>query len=113
MNKLNLLLLLFVFLKTPSVFGQTTVFSDDFETPQTWTIFEEIVSGNACYGSNIGEVARSTDVAQTGTNALRVWSVTAGSNSCSGFTLFTTASTLPAELIDFQGVAKEKNNRLT
>ena len=52
----------------------TTIFSDNFETAQTWTIFEEIVSGNACYGDNIGEVARSTDVAQNGTNALRVWS---------------------------------------
>ncbi len=79
MKKINLLLFLFVFLKTPSVFSQTTVFSDDFETPQTWTIFEEIVSGNACYGNNIGEVTRSTDVAQAGTNALRVWSNKNGS----------------------------------
>ena len=52
----------------------TTLFEDDFETPQTWNIFEEIVSGNACYGDNIGEVARTTDYAQTGTNGLRVWS---------------------------------------
>jgi hypothetical protein len=51
----------------------TTLFEDDFETPQTWSIFEEIVSNNACYGSSIGEVARSTDYAQTGTNGLRIW----------------------------------------
>ncbi len=57
------------------IIGQNTaVFSDNFETAQTWTIFEEIVSGNACYGDNIGEVIRSTDIAQAGTNGLRVWS---------------------------------------
>ena len=63
-----------------TMLGQTTtLFSDDFETPQTWTIFEEIVSGNACYGDNIGEVLRSTDFAQGGTNGLRVWSNKNGS----------------------------------
>lgn len=51
----------------------TTLFEDDFETPQTWNIFEELVSGNMCYGDNIGEVARSIDHPQTGTNGLRVW----------------------------------------
>jgi Secretion system C-terminal sorting domain len=53
---------------------QTTLYADDFETPQTWTIFEEIVSGNPCYGGNIGEVSRSTDFAHGGTNSIRVWS---------------------------------------
>jgi beta-glucanase (GH16 family) len=51
----------------------TTLFSDNFETVQTWTIFEEIVSGHPCYGSGIGEVARSTDIAHAGTYAQRVW----------------------------------------
>ena len=73
MKQTNLFLLLFT-LSLNIGTAQTTVFSDDFETPQTWTIFEEIVSGNACYGDNIGEVTRSTDIAQAGTNALRVWS---------------------------------------
>ncbi len=58
-----------------TIVGQnTTLFSDNFENIQTWTIFEEIVSFNACYGDNIGEVIRSTDIGQTGINALRVWS---------------------------------------
>ena len=51
-----------------------TIYSDDFETPQTWTIFEEIVSGNACYSGNIGEVAPTTEAFHGGTKALRVWS---------------------------------------
>jgi hypothetical protein len=55
------------------VFGQTAYF-DNFETVQTWTIFEELVAGNACYGDNIGEVARSTEVAHEGSTGLRVWS---------------------------------------
>ena len=73
MKQTNLFLLLFALSFNIGI-AQTTIFSDDFETPQTWTIFEEIVSGNACYGDNIGEVTRSTDIAQAGTNALRVWS---------------------------------------
>ena len=73
MKQTNLFLLLFALSFNIGI-AQTTIFSDDFETPQTWTIFEEIVSGNACYGDNIGEVTRSTDLAQAGTNALRVWS---------------------------------------
>ncbi len=52
----------------------TTLFSDNFETTQTWNIFEEIVSGNTCYGANIGEVIKSNDVKHGGNNALRVWS---------------------------------------
>jgi hypothetical protein len=58
----------------PSVFCQSTLYADDFETAQTWTTFEEIVAGNTCYGDQIGEVVRSTDVAHGGTNSLRVWS---------------------------------------
>jgi Secretion system C-terminal sorting domain len=50
------------------------IFADNFETAQTWTITEEIVANNACYGANIGEVLRSTDFTHGGTNALRVWS---------------------------------------
>ncbi len=52
--------------------------------------------------------------AATGYNLLNhTVSVTAGSSSCSSFTPFTTASVLPVELIDFQGIAAEKGNRLT
>ncbi len=51
-----------------------TVFEDDFETHQTWGIFEEIVSGNSCYADNIGEVSRSTDFTKNGLQSLRVWS---------------------------------------
>ncbi len=60
------------------VFGQTAYF-DNFETVQTWTIFEELVAGNACYGNNVGEVARSTDIAHEGSTSLRVWSNKTGS----------------------------------
>jgi hypothetical protein len=60
--------------ETPSLFCQTTLYADDFETAQTWTTFEEIVGGNTCYGNQIGDIARSTDVAHGGTNSLRVWS---------------------------------------
>jgi hypothetical protein len=60
------------------IFGQTAYF-DNFETVQTWTIFEELVAGNACYGDNLGEVARSTDVAHEGSTSLRVWSNKNGS----------------------------------
>lgn len=59
--------------------GTATLFSDDFETSSNWTIFEEIVSGNACYGNNIGEVAASTDKAYGGSHSLRVWSNKGGS----------------------------------
>jgi Secretion system C-terminal sorting domain len=82
MFKTNLIACLIIALSlysTPSVFSQTTLYSDDFETPQTWTIFEELVSMNPCYGASIGEVARSTDVAHGGTNSLRVWSNKNGS----------------------------------
>jgi hypothetical protein len=58
--------------------GQTAFF-DNFETSQTWTIFEELVAGNTCYGDNLGEVARSTDVSHEGTTSLRVWSNKNGS----------------------------------
>jgi beta-glucanase (GH16 family) len=58
-----------------SVFSQTTtIYSDDFETPQTWTIFEEIVANNTCYAANIGEVAPTTETTHNGSKALRVWS---------------------------------------
>ncbi len=80
MSKTIALILIFSLTQSCLTFGQsTTLFSDNFETAQTWTIFEEIVSGNACYGDNIGEVMRSTDVAQAGTNGLRVWSNKNGS----------------------------------
>jgi hypothetical protein len=59
---------------TPSV-----LFVDNFETDQGWGMFEEIVNGSPCYGTGIGEVARSTDVAFDGSHSLRVWANKAGS----------------------------------
>lgn len=50
------------------------VFADDFETDKSWGIFEEIVGNNTtCYGSGIGSIQRSTDVAYNGMYSLRVW----------------------------------------
>jgi hypothetical protein len=68
----NYIWAIFLMLAMP-LLGQTAYF-DAFETAQTWTIFEELVAGNACYGDNIGEVARSTEVAHEGSTSLRVWS---------------------------------------
>ena len=51
-----------------------TVFEDSFEIDTNWQIFEEIVGGNSCYGSGIGSVTRSTDVAYDGLYSLLVWS---------------------------------------
>lgn len=48
-------------------------FTDNFETETNWLLFEEIVGGNSCYGSGVGSVARSTDVAYQGTHSLLVW----------------------------------------
>ena len=53
--------------------GQTTIFSDDFETDKGWGIYEELVGGNPCYDDSIGEVARSDDYAAGGIYSLRVW----------------------------------------
>jgi N-formylglutamate amidohydrolase len=78
-NFITCSIIVFSLFSSPSVFSQTTLYADDFETPQTWTIFEEIVSNDPCYGANIGEVVRSTDVAHGGTNSLRVWSNRNGS----------------------------------
>jgi len=48
-------------------------FIDKFEKDKGWGIFEEIVGGSVCYGDNIGEVIRSTDVPFKGAYSLRVW----------------------------------------
>ena len=68
----NLVWLIFLTVSLP-VFGQT-LYVDHFETVQNWTIFEELVAGDTCYGDNIGEVTRSTDIAHEGSTSLRVWS---------------------------------------
>jgi Secretion system C-terminal sorting domain len=73
----NFILACFLTFAIP-LLGQTA-FYDAFETAQTWTIFEELVSGNACYGDNLGQVARSTDFAHEGSTSLRVWSNKNGS----------------------------------
>ena len=49
------------------------IFEDGFETETDWQLFEEIVGGNTCYGSGIGTVTRSMDVAYEGEYSLLVW----------------------------------------
>jgi hypothetical protein len=39
--------------------GWEQAFADDFEVESNWSLFEEIVGGNPCYGVGIGSVARS------------------------------------------------------
>ncbi|GAB4580494.1 MAG: hypothetical protein Fur0022_32350 [Anaerolineales bacterium] len=46
---------------------------DGFEEEGDWQMFEEIVGGSKCYGTGIGSVTLSTDVAYEGTHSLRVW----------------------------------------
>lgn len=57
----------------PTASADPLAFSDNFETNQSWSIAEEIVGGSPCYGSGIGEVARSKDVAYDGSYSLRIW----------------------------------------
>jgi hypothetical protein len=60
--------------------AQQVVFPDGFESaPTTWTLFEEVVGGNACYGTGIGSVAQTTEQAHSGSGSLRVWANQAGS----------------------------------
>lgn len=47
--------------------------ADDFEVESNWSLFEEIVEGNPCYGAGIGSVGRSDAVAYGGDYSLRVW----------------------------------------
>jgi hypothetical protein len=63
-----------IFLRCAMPLLGQTAYLDNFENAQTWTIFEELVAGNACYGDNIGAVTRSTEVAHEGSTSLRVWS---------------------------------------
>ena len=63
---------------TPAVEPGTTndweqVWADDFEVESNWSLFEEIVEGNPCYGVGIGSVGRSNLAAYTGDYGLRVW----------------------------------------
>lgn len=55
------------------------IFTDNFETETNWLLFEEIVGGNSCYGSGVGSVARSVDVAYEGLHSLLVWANQASS----------------------------------
>lgn len=55
-------------------------YETSFEQEERWNLFEEIVNGNPCYGENIGEITRSSDVAKTGQYSFRIWSNKAGSN---------------------------------
>lgn len=59
--------------------GNNLEFNDNFEADNSWSLFEEIVGGNSCYGAGIGQVIRSTDVARTGEYSLLVWPNAAGS----------------------------------
>lgn len=90
--------------------GQVLFFSDDFELDRGWSIFEEVVAGNACYGTGLGEVVRSGDQARSGQFSLRVWAnrqVTARNNhvlarirvsdhGISGLYVFTVDAMIPA-----------------
>jgi hypothetical protein len=58
---------------TPTGTALTQLYADDFETDQGWEMFEEVVGGSPCYGTGLGEVVRSTDVAFQGSYSLRVW----------------------------------------
>jgi hypothetical protein len=54
--------------------AQQVVFSDSFESsPTSWTLFEEVVGGNSCYGTGLGSVTQSTEQAHDGTGSLRVF----------------------------------------
>ncbi|MCB0163045.1 MAG: hypothetical protein KDI79_02390 [Anaerolineae bacterium] len=56
-----------------------SIFTDNFETETNWLLFEEIVGGNSCYGSGVGRVARSVDVAYESSHSLLVWANQASS----------------------------------
>jgi hypothetical protein len=58
----------------------TFQFHDGFEANGNWQTFEEVVGGNPCYGTGIGQVTRSTQVALAGSHSLQVASNAAGSH---------------------------------
>ncbi|MCB9385196.1 MAG: hypothetical protein H6509_11315 [Bryobacterales bacterium] len=71
--------LLAIFLAFSSaVEAQPISFFDNFETDQSWQLFEEIVGQNPCYGDQIGEMARVPG--PSGGNALRLRADKARSN---------------------------------
>lgn len=76
---------------TAPLYVRVPVFEDSFETESNWQMFEEIVDGSPCYGSGIGSVTRSTDVAHDGLYSLLVWSnqaLSPKSNHVIGYKLY-------------------------
>jgi hypothetical protein len=61
-----------LFVAQPSSASASRVFRDGFESPGNWQTFEEVVGGSDCYGSGIGQVARTNEVALAGSSSLRV-----------------------------------------
>jgi len=53
-------------------------FHDDFEADRNWFLFEEVVGGNSCYGTNLGTAARTTDLYLSPTHSLRLWANQSG-----------------------------------
>jgi hypothetical protein len=53
-------------------------FHDDFEADRNWFLFEEVVGGNTCYGTNLGTEARTTDRFLSPTHSLRLWANQSG-----------------------------------
>jgi len=50
-----------------------TLLDDDFDATAGWEMFEEIVGGDCCYGSSLGDVSLATDASRSGEYSLRVW----------------------------------------
>jgi len=47
-------------------------FSDDFEEDRGWTVAEEIVGGNNCYGSGLARIGSSSELAYGGNRSFKV-----------------------------------------
>ena len=66
--------------KTTSYLDETvSVYEDSFESDSNWSVYEEIVNSNPCYGSGIGSVSRDTSVSFEGNYSLGVWANEASS----------------------------------
>lgn len=66
-------------LVAPTRASAATSYSDGFEGVNTWKGFEEVVGGNTCYGTGIGDVQTATGAGVGGSRSLRVTANAAGS----------------------------------
>lgn len=66
-------------LVAPTRASAATRFVDGFEGVNSWKVFEEVVGGNPCYGTGIGDVRTATGAAVGGSRSLRVTANAAGS----------------------------------